>query len=65
MQGLRIVLFLVLPVASGIAAMVGARRKLAPVGFKRDALAYGPVVGVGLSLAAFVAVMALSIANGH
>ncbi len=65
MQGLRIVLFLMLPVASGIVAIVGMRRKVAPVGWKRDALACGPVIGLGLSLAGFVVVIADSIATGH
>jgi hypothetical protein len=65
MQVLRLVLFLVLPVTSGIVATVGMRRKVVLAGWRRDAFAYGPVIGAGLSLAAFAVIIAASIATGH
>jgi hypothetical protein len=65
MQGWRLVVFLLLPVVSGIVAMVGMRSNIAPVGWKRGAFMLGPIVGLGLSFSAFVVVIMVSIASGH
>ena len=65
MQALRLMLFLLLPVAAATVALVGMRKKVAPVGWKREAFSYGPVLGAGLSLVAFLVVIAASTAGGH
>ena len=63
-QLLRIVVFLLVPVASGAVAFAGKRRRSAMSGWRGDAIAYGPVVGASFALLAFIAVSAASVLAG-
>jgi hypothetical protein len=65
LQVLRIVVFLIMPLASGVAAMLGQRRTVAVSGWKGDALRYGPVIGASFALAVMVIVVAASVVAGH
>jgi hypothetical protein len=64
-QALRIVIFLVLPLASGVTALLGQRTTVTVSGWKGHALRFGPVIGASFALALMLIVLAASVAAGH
>jgi hypothetical protein len=64
-QASRIVVFLVLPLASGAAVLAGQRRNVVPVGWKGHAFLYSPLIGAESSLAVFAGVVTASALAGH
>lgn len=68
-QLLRFALFALLPIVSGVAALLGQRRKVTVAAGRRSAsdvaLTYGPVAGATLALTASVILVGLSAAAGH
>jgi hypothetical protein len=64
-QLLRIVIFLVMPVASGVTVIVGKRKRATVHGWKGNAIAYGPIIGATSALLVFMMVMVTAVLAGH
>lgn len=62
---MKIVFGLLLPVASGAAALVALRKRVALGAWRGNVLIYGPFIGVTVTLAVFVILVAMSISSGH